>query len=106
MQEETRVHVDDSCVCDSITTVTHTAGTCVFTSCNVQKTNPKTGEVSDTPVSMMDVYQEFDQLSEKFKIMKFKSKVSVWNVERKSMKPCFIWVRLFLLAERGEKLRF
>ncbi|XP_037549936.1 DNA polymerase alpha catalytic subunit-like [Nematolebias whitei] len=38
------------------------------------KTNPKTGEVSDTPVSMMDVYQEFDQLSEKFRIMKFKSK--------------------------------
>ena len=38
--------------------------------------NTKTGEVSDTPVGMMDVYQEFNQLSEKFKIMKFKSKVS------------------------------
>ncbi|XP_061569459.1 DNA polymerase alpha catalytic subunit isoform X2 [Cololabis saira] len=38
------------------------------------KTNPKTGEVSDTPVGMMDVYQEFNDLSEKFKIMKFKSK--------------------------------
>ncbi|XP_028289238.1 DNA polymerase alpha catalytic subunit isoform X2 [Parambassis ranga] len=38
------------------------------------KTNPKTGEVSDTPVGMMDVYQEFNELSEKFKIMKFKSK--------------------------------
>ncbi|KAM4718751.1 DNA polymerase alpha catalytic subunit isoform 2-T2 [Anableps anableps] len=38
------------------------------------KTNLKTGEVSDTPVGMMDVYQEFNELSEKFKIMKFKSK--------------------------------
>lgn len=26
---------------------------------------------------MMDVYQEFNELSEKFKIMKYKSKVSV-----------------------------
>uniref|UniRef100_A0A667XAA8 DNA polymerase n=1 Tax=Myripristis murdjan TaxID=586833 RepID=A0A667XAA8_9TELE len=34
-----------------------------------------TEEVSDTPVGMMDVYQEFNELSEKFKIMKFKSKV-------------------------------
>ncbi|KAM4605996.1 DNA polymerase alpha catalytic subunit [Polymixia lowei] len=38
------------------------------------KVNPKTGEVSDTPVGMMDVYQEFNELSEKFRIMKFKSK--------------------------------
>uniref|UniRef100_A0A3Q2NVX2 DNA polymerase n=1 Tax=Fundulus heteroclitus TaxID=8078 RepID=A0A3Q2NVX2_FUNHE len=38
------------------------------------KTNPRTGEVSDAPVGMMDVYQEFNELSEKFKIMKFKSK--------------------------------
>uniref|UniRef100_A0A3B5AJM4 DNA polymerase n=1 Tax=Stegastes partitus TaxID=144197 RepID=A0A3B5AJM4_9TELE len=38
------------------------------------KTNPKTGEISDIPVEMMDVYQEFNELSEKFKIMKFKSK--------------------------------
>ncbi|XP_069007702.1 DNA polymerase alpha catalytic subunit isoform X1 [Embiotoca jacksoni] len=38
------------------------------------KANPKTGEVSDTPVGMMDVYQEFSELSEKFKIMKFKSR--------------------------------
>ncbi|CAN9506180.1 unnamed protein product [Ophioblennius macclurei] len=38
------------------------------------KTNLKTGEVSDTPVEMMDVYQEFNELSEKFRIMKFKSK--------------------------------
>lgn len=37
--------------------------------------NTKTGEVLDTPVGMMDVYQEFNDLSEKFKIMKFKSKV-------------------------------
>lgn len=38
------------------------------------RVNPKTGEASDTPVGMMDVYQEFNDLSEKFKIMKFKSK--------------------------------
>uniref|UniRef100_A0A8C7Z0B9 Polymerase (DNA directed), alpha 1 n=1 Tax=Oryzias sinensis TaxID=183150 RepID=A0A8C7Z0B9_9TELE len=38
------------------------------------KTNPKTGEVSGEPVGMMDVYQEFSELSEKFKVMKFKSK--------------------------------
>ncbi|XP_068200124.1 DNA polymerase alpha catalytic subunit [Antennarius striatus] len=38
------------------------------------KVNTKTGEVSDTPVEMMDVYQEFNELSEKFRIMKFKSK--------------------------------
>lgn len=38
------------------------------------KVNPKTGEASNTPVGMMDVYQEFNELSEKFKIMKFKSK--------------------------------
>ncbi|XP_037135270.1 DNA polymerase alpha catalytic subunit [Syngnathus acus] len=38
------------------------------------KVNPKTGEVSDTRVEMMDIYQEFSELSDKFKIMKFKSK--------------------------------
>lgn len=38
------------------------------------KVNPKSGEASDTPVGMMDIYQEFNELSEKFKIMKFKSK--------------------------------
>ncbi|XP_024136081.1 DNA polymerase alpha catalytic subunit isoform X2 [Oryzias melastigma] len=38
------------------------------------KTNPKTGAVSAEPVGMMDVYQEFSELSEKFKVMKFKSK--------------------------------
>uniref|UniRef100_A0A8C8JSX9 DNA polymerase n=1 Tax=Oncorhynchus tshawytscha TaxID=74940 RepID=A0A8C8JSX9_ONCTS len=32
------------------------------------------GEETDTPVGMMDVYQEVNDLSEKFKIMKFKSK--------------------------------
>uniref|UniRef100_A0AAY5JXK8 DNA-directed DNA polymerase n=1 Tax=Esox lucius TaxID=8010 RepID=A0AAY5JXK8_ESOLU len=39
-----------------------------------ERVNTKTGEESDTPVGMMDVYQEFNDLSEKFKIMKFKSK--------------------------------
>uniref|UniRef100_A0A8B9KI61 DNA polymerase n=1 Tax=Astyanax mexicanus TaxID=7994 RepID=A0A8B9KI61_ASTMX len=38
------------------------------------KVNLQTGEVTDVPVGMMDVYQEFNSLSEKFKIMKFKSK--------------------------------
>ncbi|XP_068438304.1 DNA polymerase alpha catalytic subunit [Clinocottus analis] len=38
------------------------------------KVNTKTEEVTDTPVGMMDVYQEFNELSEKFRIMKFKSK--------------------------------
>ncbi|XP_033988518.1 LOW QUALITY PROTEIN: DNA polymerase alpha catalytic subunit [Trematomus bernacchii] len=38
------------------------------------KVNTKSGEVSDSPVGMMDVYQEFNELSEKFRIMKFKSK--------------------------------
>lgn len=40
-----------------------------------QKVDPKSGQASETPVGMMDVYQEFNELSEKFKIMKFKSKV-------------------------------
>uniref|UniRef100_A0A8C8MIY5 DNA polymerase n=1 Tax=Oncorhynchus tshawytscha TaxID=74940 RepID=A0A8C8MIY5_ONCTS len=34
----------------------------------------RSGEETDTPVGMMDVYQEVNDLSEKFKIMKFKSK--------------------------------
>uniref|UniRef100_A0A8C3G2R0 DNA polymerase n=1 Tax=Cyclopterus lumpus TaxID=8103 RepID=A0A8C3G2R0_CYCLU len=38
------------------------------------KVNTKTEEVTDTPVGLMDVYQEFNELSEKFRIMKFKSK--------------------------------
>ncbi|XP_077411185.1 DNA polymerase alpha catalytic subunit isoform X2 [Vanacampus margaritifer] len=38
------------------------------------KVDPKTGEVSDTPVGIMDIYQEFSELSDKYKIMKFKSK--------------------------------
>lgn len=42
-----------------------------------QRVNTKTGQVSDAAVAMMDVYQEFNELSEKFKIMKFKSKVGV-----------------------------
>lgn len=49
----------------------------------VQKVNLATREESDIPVGMMDVYQEFNTLSEKFKIMKFKSKVS-------SNKPSFV----------------
>uniref|UniRef100_A0A672P6E8 DNA polymerase n=1 Tax=Sinocyclocheilus grahami TaxID=75366 RepID=A0A672P6E8_SINGR len=39
------------------------------------KVNLATGEQTDSPVGMMDVYEEFNSLSEKFKIMKFKSKV-------------------------------
>ncbi|KAI1891276.1 hypothetical protein AGOR_G00142110 [Albula goreensis] len=39
-----------------------------------KKVNMATGEETDALVSIMDVYQEFNQLSEKFKIMKFKSK--------------------------------
>uniref|UniRef100_A0A672P5Y4 Uncharacterized protein n=1 Tax=Sinocyclocheilus grahami TaxID=75366 RepID=A0A672P5Y4_SINGR len=38
------------------------------------KVNLATGEQTDSPVGMMDVYEEFNSLSEKFKIMKFKSK--------------------------------
>lgn len=37
--------------------------------------NLATGEQTNSAVGMMDVYQEFNSLSEKFKIMKFKSKV-------------------------------
>lgn len=57
------------------------AAACFSSSCILQKTDPKTGQVSDTPVALMDVYQEFNQLSEKFRIMKFKSKVGLWNVD-------------------------
>uniref|UniRef100_A0A673NME3 DNA polymerase n=1 Tax=Sinocyclocheilus rhinocerous TaxID=307959 RepID=A0A673NME3_9TELE len=39
------------------------------------KVNLATGKQTDSPVGMMDVYEEFNSLSEKFKIMKFKSKV-------------------------------
>ncbi|KAJ8375624.1 hypothetical protein SKAU_G00062040 [Synaphobranchus kaupii] len=39
-----------------------------------RKINLATGEETDSVVGIMDVYQEFSQLSEKFKIMKFKSK--------------------------------
>ncbi|XP_067896670.1 DNA polymerase alpha catalytic subunit [Heterodontus francisci] len=42
--------------------------------------NLKTGKDTETPVAMLDVYQEFSEaISEKYKIMKFKSK----KVERK-----------------------
>ncbi|XP_062841851.1 DNA polymerase alpha catalytic subunit [Trichomycterus rosablanca] len=39
-----------------------------------RKVNLATGEETNDPVGMMDVYQEFNSLSEKFKIMRFKSK--------------------------------
>ncbi|MBN3304208.1 DPOLA polymerase, partial [Amia calva] len=39
-----------------------------------RKVNLKSGEETDTPVGMMDVYQEFSAISERYKIMKFKSK--------------------------------
>ncbi|XP_031439703.1 DNA polymerase alpha catalytic subunit [Clupea harengus] len=38
------------------------------------KVNLATGESTDQPVGMMDVYHEFNSLSEKLRIMKFKSK--------------------------------
>ncbi|KAG7487342.1 hypothetical protein MATL_G00022240 [Megalops atlanticus] len=39
-----------------------------------RKVNMAMGQETDSLVSIMDVYQEFNELSEKFKIMKFKSK--------------------------------
>lgn len=59
--------------------------------------NSKTGEVSDTPVGMMDVYQEFNELSERFKIMKFKSKVSA-NLDHRmcTMNVIFGKVEMFV----------
>lgn len=36
----------------------------------------KTGQETEVAVVMMDVYQEFNELSEKLRIMKFKSRVS------------------------------
>uniref|UniRef100_A0A673B0R8 DNA polymerase n=1 Tax=Sphaeramia orbicularis TaxID=375764 RepID=A0A673B0R8_9TELE len=48
---------------------------CCVTVKNIERTMyllPR--EFVNTPVGMMDVYQEFNELSEKFKIMKFKSK--------------------------------
>lgn len=67
--------VMSACVCMNVITLTHRWGPNNCLHCNPQKVNTKTGEVSDTPVAMMDVYQEFNEISEKFKIMKFKSKV-------------------------------
>lgn len=76
-----------------------------------QKVNTKTGEVLDSPVGMMDVYQEFNELAEKFKIMKFKSKVSaslgyetVWLMGP-DVNGCLFFFA-FLSAESGEELRF
>lgn len=72
-----------------------------------QRVNPKTGEVSDTPVGMMDVYQEFNELSEKFKIMKYKSKVRITKLLRHNfLRPeCNCCLFRFLFLESGEELR-
>lgn len=44
-----------------------------------QKVNLNTGKESGTPVTMKDVYDEFDEkIAAKYKIMKFKSKVCIW----------------------------
>lgn len=75
-----------------------------------QKVNTKTGEVLDSPVGMMDVYQEFNELAEKFKIVKFKSKVSAILsygpvcLMGPDVNGCLF--SAFLSAESGEELRF
>lgn len=72
-----------------------------------QRANPKTGEVSDAPVTLMDVYQEFNELSERFKIMKYKSKVRVnarQGVGASDTPPRLKPNNLF--SESGEELRF
>lgn len=44
-----------------------------------QKVDLNTGKESGTPVTMKDVYDEFDEkIAAKYKIMKFKSKVCIW----------------------------
>ena len=44
-----------------------------------QKVDINTGKESGTPVTMKDVYDEFDEkIAAKYKIMKFKSKVCIW----------------------------
>ena len=44
-----------------------------------QKIDQNTGKESGTPVTMKDVYDEFDEkIAAKYKIMKFKSKVCIW----------------------------
>ena len=43
-----------------------------------QKIDQNTGKESGTPVTMKDVYDEFDEkIAAKYKIMKFKSKVCI-----------------------------
>lgn len=44
-----------------------------------QKIDLNTGKETGTPVTMKDVYDEFDEkIAVKYKIMKFKSKVCIW----------------------------
>ncbi|MGH0185040.1 UNVERIFIED_CONTAM: hypothetical protein FKN15_024321 [Acipenser sinensis] len=43
------------------------------------RVNLKTRAETDTPVTMMDVYQEFNEIADRYKIMKFKSKKVVKN---------------------------
>lgn len=44
-----------------------------------QKIDLNTGKETETPVTMKDVYDEFDEkIAAKYKIMKFKSKVCIW----------------------------
>lgn len=64
--------------------------------------DPKTEEVSDTPVEMMDVYQEFSELSEKFKIMKFKSKVST-NLGHLLLALCYVFTVFFTCLQKVDK---
>lgn len=74
--------------------------------------NLATGEETDVPVGMMDVYQEFNSLSEKYKIMKFKSKAGIcFTVLFFSFLCVCIYPLLFFcccfpaLTESGEELR-
>lgn len=72
--------------------------------------NTKTGEVLDSPVGMMDVYQEFNELAEKFRIVKFKSKVGAILsygpvcLMGPDVNSCLFFASL--AAESGEELRF
>lgn len=44
-----------------------------------QKIDLNTGKETGIPVTMKDVYSEFDEkIATKYKIMKFKSKVCIW----------------------------
>lgn len=50
-----------------------------FLSMGEQKIELNTGKETGTPVTMKDVYSEFDEkIATKYKIMKFKSKVCIW----------------------------